>query len=417
MRRLLTCLALTLVLVGPAGAAEEPGVRTKLDAPDLARYLRWGPLRVRPLIEVEDVGYDDNIFSGSTNPEEDYTATIAPSVDGLVLLGSRAFFEFTEKLEYVTFVENSDQSYLNQLGEGRLTVPFRRMGVFADVQIDRVQERPQDQLDLRRNRDTNGFGGGVILLPGSRTELELSANWSDWEFSDEDVDPLLIADELDRTESGASLVARYALTSRAWLTLDSSTEAIEFENPVVIEDEVLRDCREWTTLVGMQFGSDGPLRGEARVGVTDIEAEDPVLPAFTEPVGDVSLGYQLNPRTTVFYNARRQAGFSASSDTTYFLIAEHEVRFLQYVTHFLGVEAATQVGRLTFPDAPEISREFGREDDIQRYEVALRLRVRENSLGRRVEYRLRASRYRRDSNTELTDVSRSTVGLGLVLGF
>jgi hypothetical protein len=414
--RHVTCLAAALLAVAPAAAAE-PGARTKLEPPDLARYLRWGPIRVRPLLIVEDVGYDDNIFSGTTNPEDDYTATITPSIDGLVLLGSRAFFEFQERVQYVTFASNSDQSYLNQLGEGRLTFPFRRMGVFAEVQLDRVQERPQDRLDLRRNRDTNGFGAGVILLPGHRTELEVGATWSDWEYSDEDIDPLLLADQLDRKERGATLAARWALTERVWLTLDTATESIEFENTIVDDDEVLRDSREWTTLAGVQLGEWAPLRGEARVGVTDIEAEEPTLPAFTEPVGDVSIGYQLNPRSTLYVEARREAGFSQSSETTYFLIAEHGVRFVHYVTHYLGLEAGTEFGRLWFPDAPADSFDFGREDRINRYDVALRLRLRENSLGRRVEYRLRAGRYRSDSNVEVTDVTRNTVGLGLVLGF
>jgi hypothetical protein len=421
MRRFLTAFAAFSILAASEAVAQT-GLRTKLEPPDIERYRRWGPIRVRPLLEVEDVGYDDNIFSQSTEPEDDYTATVAPSIDGLVLLGSRAFLQFEERLEWVVFADNRDQSYLNQLGEGRLTFPFRRMGVFTDFRLDRVQERPQDREDLRRNRDTNGFGAGVLLLPGSRTEIELAGTWTTWSFEDEDADPRFPASALDRSEDGAALAARYDLNGRMWLTFDLAAESIEFDDPAEG-----RDSDERTTLGGLEFGDVSPLRGAARLGWTAIESADPGQPSFTEPVGTIAVSYQLNPRATLFVNARREAGFSASSDSAYFLIAEQELRFLTYLTHHIGVEAGAEVGSLTFPDARPDSDDFGRADDTRRYDVALRLRLRENSMGRRLEYRLRASRYHRDVTCErwanfpecpeLDDIDRGTIGLGMVVGF
>ena len=52
-----------VVLLAAPAAWAQTRTGTKLEPPDLSRYLRWGPLRVRPLIEVRDLGHDDNIFS------------------------------------------------------------------------------------------------------------------------------------------------------------------------------------------------------------------------------------------------------------------------------------------------------------------------------------------------------------------
>ena len=90
--------ALLLGLLGlPTVGAD---AESKLEPPDLGRYLRWGPLRVRPGFQIKNLGYDDNILLDNEERISDYTVTLAPKGDGLVLFGDRAFLTFQEEADY-----------------------------------------------------------------------------------------------------------------------------------------------------------------------------------------------------------------------------------------------------------------------------------------------------------------------------
>ena len=65
------------------------GAESKLQPPELDQYLRWGALRVRPGVELTNVGYDDNILYNDDNKVSDFTATISPKAEILVLFGDR----------------------------------------------------------------------------------------------------------------------------------------------------------------------------------------------------------------------------------------------------------------------------------------------------------------------------------------
>src|SRR5262245_38135768 len=99
---------------------------TPLSPPDLQRYLTWGPFRVRPGLQLSNIGYDDNIlYRYELDPRPavgDYTATLTPKVEGVVLFGSRAFFTFDGHFDYTYYLHNSSVSYANVFSDGRLTV-------------------------------------------------------------------------------------------------------------------------------------------------------------------------------------------------------------------------------------------------------------------------------------------------------
>jgi len=76
----------------------------------------------------------------------------------------------------------------------------------------------------------------------------------------------------------------------------------------------------------------------------------------------------------------------------------------------LGLEAAGRRGNLEIPGV-------FREDVITRYKAGIRLRVSENSIGRRVEYSITAGRYERNSSDDRLDRNRGTFGINVIVGY
>jgi hypothetical protein len=275
-----------------------------------------------------------------------------------------------------------------------------------------VKERPVDLQDIRPTQRERGLGAGVILLPGWRTELELGLERTRRSYSDPDftADGQTIDERLDRDENRANLRARYQLVGRTRLTADARLGRFAFDHPD--PEGRSKDSRERTFLPGLDFGEGGRLSGAGRVGWTTIDALDAGFPDFSDVVGKVELAYRPGSRTTLNADALRQPGFTVLGSTLFYLETRARLGAVRYFNRLLGVEANVSRARVSFPGSSD-----ERIDAIVAYDAALRLRLAENSLGRRVEYRLRLEVYERDSTLDSEDLSRTTFGVGAVLGF
>jgi hypothetical protein len=381
--------------------------QSALEPPDLARYVRWGALRVRPGFEVSDLGYENNIFVTSENEVGDYVATWSPKIEGLVLFGDRAFLTLKERLDYKTYLEHSDQNFLNQRGSARVTFPLRRTGFYVEGVLNRVHERPIDQLDTRRERNENGLGFGVIFVAGWRTEIEVGSSWTELSYFDED-DPN--ADRFDRDEFRNTIKLGYRVLGRTRATLNAYVETLDFAN----SESSGRDADGWGALPGINFGEGGQLSGSARVGWAEIDAVDPAFADFADVVGRADLVYRPNSRLKFRLNSVRQPGFTLSGDSIYYLDTRIGLRSVYYFNRIFGVDGGGSLGRLTFPGSQGDSL---RVDRTETYEAGLRFRLAENAAGRRMEYSVRMQHRRRESTIESQNRSWTTLGVGAVLGF
>jgi len=408
----LTPIVALALLVGLPALAQD-----KLEPPDLTRYLRWGPVRARPGIGLSNLGYDNNIFlSSGDNVIGDYTATLSPRLDGLVLFGDGPFLTFREQLEYTAYFSYTDQSYYDNRASARLTVPFRRFGLLTDGTLNRIRERPVDLDDIRPIRHERGAGVGFLVRPGWRTEVELRLGQMDYEYSDPDsavVDSGIA--RLSRAEGSLNLRVRYRALGRTSLVFDGLRKTIDFDEPEIVDGApVARNTDERRTMVGVELAVGGPLTGTLLAGWDAIDARDPALADLSEVAGEAHLVYRLNGRTRFEIDGVRLPGFSTFTTESYYLLSELGLRPVYYFNRLWGFEAALRRGWLAFPAS---SGAIERQDDLLRYDVGVRLRVMENSMGRRVEYWFRVGRYHRDSNLDGFDRDQSTVGFGATAGF
>ena len=402
---------LLAVIIGfPAFSAD------KLEPPDLEQYLRWGPLRVRPGIELTNLGYDDNIFFNNGEQTSDLNATLTPRLDGLVLLGSMAFLEFRQRFDYRAYQEFKDLNYLNSNTQARLTVPFGNFGLFVDSGLSRTHDRPQDQQDLRPLQIRKRFSGGLIFRPSWRIEIELGATSDNFTYEDEDeiLNGQSISERLDRSSTGSRLEAGYRLGGRSQLLLELRRKDIEFASPAIIAGlPVQRDTQEFRGLTGLSLEEGGRLSGTLLLGWGRIDAISPELPDLEELMGEFELIYRIGRNTRLLLEGERSPGFAVFGANSYFLDSRVDFRATHYFNRLFGIEGHGLLGRLTFPESQGLER----NDDIRRYEAGILLRLSENSLGRQVVYRLTFGRYERDSSIDSFDQTQNTIGFGARVGF
>ncbi len=387
--------------------------QSALEPPELFRYSRWGPLRVRPGFQVSNLGYENNIFASTTDEVGDYRVTLSPKIEGLVLFGDRAFLTIKERLDYTAYLEHTNQNFLDQRGSARVTFPMRRIGYFVEGVLNRVKERPVDELDIRRDRDENGLGLGVIFVPGWRAEIEIGSSRIDLSYFDEDADPNdspTISERLDRVEYRHKVQVNYHILGRTRMTVDGYVDTIDFDSSTSSG----RDALGWGALPGIDFGEGGPLSGSARIGWAEIDAEDPAFADFADVVGRAEIAYRPNRQLTIRFSSHREPGFTTSGDSIYFLDTRAGLRVVQFFNRIMGVEAGGSVSRLTFPDSEGNNSWL---DTTDSYHGGLRFRLAENSLGRRVEFSIRVQHSRRKSTLGPETLSRTTVGFGADLGF
>lgn len=435
MRRALIAAAV-LALGGGRSLAETP-----LEPPDLSRYLRWGPFRVRPGIGFSNIGYEDNIFYQSAEQPKvsDYTATITPRLDGVVLFGRRAFVTFTEALGYTLYVRNGDQNYLSNAGSARLTVPFRRMGIWADLGINNTRDRPYYQQDTRPILKELRYGGGLIFLFGWRTDVEIGFVRRNFDASDPDenlVDLIErgatpIGAQLDRVDQGLTLKARYLAFGRTRFTLDVADRTISFDRARLTTSSPDRDSRSTTVLPGVSFAEGGPLTGTLQVGWSRLRRNAKELPSFSGWVGDAKLAYLFSGGTRLLVEARREVGFSIYWNNNYYTHGSVNLRATHYFSRLLGMDLAAGGGRVGFVGPPPTGAagdyEAARIDRYVQYEAGIRLRFSETGLGRRVEYLVSVRRWLLNTSIDdrclptgacaYRDQSRTSIGVSANIGY
>ncbi len=401
-RRLLSPIFLAAVCAafGAARAEQDP-----LEPPDLGRYVRWGPVRARPSLALTNVGYDDNVYQRTdASAVGDYTATASGRTDLLVLFGRRAFLTANGRLDYTAYARETSQNYWNRYGSGRLTVPFRRLGLYGDFAMNRYKERPSDRVDARTDVREDRIGGGLILDLGWRTDAEIGTVRASWAYEDPDVPS--IGRSLDRTETGERALLRYRALGRTRLLLEAESLDIVFDSA-----EVGRNARLRRLLPGLDFGEGGRLSGTIQVGPGRLEPESPEAPDFSGTVGEAKLAYRLGSGTTLIAGGARDVRFAAYERDVYYLVRSYDLKAVHYFGRAWGVELGGARSRLDFPVTPD------RVDRGGRLEAGVRLRMMENSLGRRVEYVLKVTHWRLESTQEYRDQSRTVLGFGAVVGY
>ena len=131
-RLLLWVLAGACPALGQISSEEAPRARTL----PLREQLKWeaenspyrlGPLKIRPLFDLRDFGYNNNVFGTETNKVGDYTATVSAGVKVLEPLGQKMALQGTAAPEYTWYDKLAYRRSFGGLYSASLLGLFNRM--------------------------------------------------------------------------------------------------------------------------------------------------------------------------------------------------------------------------------------------------------------------------------------------------
>ena len=383
-----------------------------LEPPTTSLYLQWGPLWARPAIKLVNVGFNSNVFN-STDGEGDFSATIAPQLNGLLLFGDTAFMTLYGEVRYTAYETFTELNYWDVLSRARVSFPLGRFGLFTGLRYDRVRRSPIDLDGIRPVEELGQADVGARLKLGERASIQYTLRHSDFKNFDDDLGnvPVDIARIQDRLERSHILEFESNVFARTIFRFTGETTLVEFDTPSLSGiPELSRDSRETRLLPGITLGDYGSLVGTLQVGWAYLNYEGAAIQDYDGPVGEANITYNPLGRTTLRWEAWRRVGFSVAALNNFLIDQTTRLGLVHFFNTVVGMDVRIGRGRLEIP-ATE------RKDELFTADLGIRLRTSSNSMGRRVEYSLQLGQSRRDSSNPALDRNYNTLRFNAYFGY
>ena len=374
-------------------ASLEAVAQDALAPPPTSAYLQWGPLWARPAVKLINVGFNSNVFN-SAEGQGDFTATVAPQLNGMFLFGDTAYMTLFGVARFTAYETFDELNYWDVLARARLTFPLGRLGLFSGLRYDRVRRSPVDLDAIRPVEELRRIDLGVILKMGPRSSFRYTLQHSDFQNFDDDLgnvalDIAQIQDRIERShifEIDSNVFARTAFIFRG-----DNTD-IKFETPSLSGlPELSRDSRALTLLPGVKLGDYGSIAGTLQIGWAQLDYEGDAIQDYGGLVGEANIVYNPLDRTSLRWEAWRRVGYSVTALNNYFIDEKTRLGLVHFFNRVVGLDVRVSFGDLEIPAT-------GREDRILSADFGIRLRSFSNSMGRRIEYSVIYRRSNRDSS-------------------
>ena len=120
---------------------------------ETARF-RLGPLRLLPVLDLRDVGYNDNVNGSPTKPVSDWTATVAGGTKLVVPLGEKWAIRGTVVPEYTWYLDSEDLRGWGGTYGASLVALFNRLTFEGGGGFRKRSEIVSSEATVARPRET-----------------------------------------------------------------------------------------------------------------------------------------------------------------------------------------------------------------------------------------------------------------------
>ena len=309
-------VALGTLLAGAPASAQ-------ISAPREAAQLVFGPLSIYPSLQILDAGVDENVFNDGSEPQRDYTATIASRILAVVRLGSNELL-FQTGNDYVWFREFASERSNNAQYSVRFNLSASRFKPFIGAERVRTRARRSPEIDARARRIDRTLTGGLGFELSPRTALTASVRFDGASYADgEQYRGIALDDALNRTGRGGDAGVRYAITPLTTVAVTAGYEEQRFER------SSLRNVKRYTVGPTLEFSPEAAIRGRM---VTSLELFKPEDPSLAERKG---LAYQglinwaLYGRTMFELGAGRNISYSYLDTEPFYLLTNARLTVTQ----------------------------------------------------------------------------------------
>ena len=251
-----------------------------------ARY-RVGPLAFTPAVVLKTLGWDSNVFNSVTDPQQDFTFTLAPQADWWLRAGKARLhgLDIVEGVYYATYAKERG---INNNHQFTLEVPLNRVRPYAGWSYLNTRDRPGYEIDARARHTEIAARGGAIVRLTSRTYFDFGVRRVTYKFAGDATFQGTFLDEvLSREERTYIGTIRYNLTPLTTLTLSGESMQQRFDKSPE------RDNNGYRIMPGVEFDPYALISGTAQVGYRKVNMQSAAVPDFSGMVANVNLFYTL----------------------------------------------------------------------------------------------------------------------------
>lgn len=325
----------------PPAAAQEPS-----PDPDAAATVRFGPLSFRSTIALTNLGVDTNVFNqaDADQPQSDFTMTFSPATDAWLRMG-RTWISGTIQIDWVYYNEFASERAANSSFRVGVDRTFNRLAVKANARRLNTRDRPGWEIDARSQRYETAYDGEATVRVLPKTNVGATAWRRRTEFDEEEFfRAASLAEELNRTTSGAGIVVRHNLTPLTSVSLDVTNEHERF---VVSR---LRDSDSTRVAGGVTFQPLALISGTASIGFRRFSPLPADIPAFSGAVAAVNLSHSLRGAARLTLQANRDVQYSFEVDQPYYLESGVTASVQQQIIGSLDALGRVGARRLAYTD-------------------------------------------------------------------
>ncbi|HEV8334810.1 MAG TPA: outer membrane beta-barrel protein [Candidatus Polarisedimenticolia bacterium] len=396
-------LSLALLLLGAPGLPLAGSLEK--DFP-LEGMMRVGPFRMRPFLLFKDTGYDDNVFLDDNDRVTDFTSTAEGGFRVVTFFSNRAAIAAEERLDYVWFAQTSSQNHFNNAARLQSNVYLKKLTFFTELQAMTFKERPSTaEFDFRIRRNERIFGAGV-KYELSRSSLELRLGRDRFRYISDSEEGENIPDFENRVENNLRVTGRKKLLPKTTFLVEWEGRGISFDKP----EGKPKDSQSRRISLGFDLDPSAFLRGSVKVGVENLDPDDPQQQGFHGLVGEGNLLYRMTGRTNLEGRGKRSTGFTIAPNNVYYVFTGYGATLTQFLTDRVAGEVGGDRQRVDYPElTTQLDLDTGvlvdgfRTDHLHSYFAGASYRFNNQArLG------LRVGRWRRLSTFDFLDRRRNT---------
>ena len=256
-------------------------------APPSTVRVQAGPLFLNPLLGLNNIGIDTNVFNvpDTEDPQSDFTMTVVPAVD-LWLRFGRTWINSTVREDLVYYQEFESERSANTNVRLNWTIPLNRLILNPGVVYLNTRERPGFEIDTRAHRTEVGYNGSVELRVASKTYVGARGEVRTTDFQEgAEFDGTDLRDELNRTVTSGAVTVRFQATPLTALVFDASRNQDRFEfSPD-------RDTDSTQVTAGLKFDPAALVKGGATFGYRNFRPNALAVPGYKGFIAGVDISY------------------------------------------------------------------------------------------------------------------------------
>jgi hypothetical protein len=366
-------------------------------APRESAPVTLGPVSLYPQLRVIDSGKDSNVFRDSSNPQEDYTATVSPRVLGVARFGANELL-FSSGSDYVWFQRFASERSVNASYGARLNLAVSRFEPFVGASYLVAHSRPSPEIDVRVRRVERAAEAGGAINVADRMAIVASARLENSTYGDAEVfHGIALSEALNRTGRTLSAGIRYELTPLTTLSVTGDY------GEDVFPGTHLRDAKSYSINPTFVFSPDAAIHGQVMAGFESFRPKDAALGERRGAVYAAALTWTMFGRTNVGVQGSRNLGYSYLENEQYYLWTTAHVDFKQPIFGPVDLVGGVDWDQLQYLSPSAASALSGQNIQMKRGGGGVGI-----TLGRGVRMTLTAERTIRHSNFDVRQNFRAT---------